>query len=123
MHRSLTMAATALLLFWFGGCAGSAPAPVPTTPAANGAATGQEHDANHDHGSASPDVAANLAKLLAEDRAAAEKQRVCPVSNEPLGSMGVPIKVDVKGQSVWICCDGCREDLLADPGKYVAKLK
>jgi Cu(I)/Ag(I) efflux system membrane fusion protein len=122
MHRSRTLAATALMLFWFVGCAGSSPAPAPTTPAANGTATGEEH-ADHDHGAASADVAANLAKLSAEDRAAAEKQRVCPVSDEPLGSMGVPIKVDVSGKSVWICCDGCREDLLADPDKYLAKLK
>jgi hypothetical protein len=68
-------------------------------------------------------VAANLAKLPAADRAAAEKQQVCPVSGEPVGSMGVPIKVTVKQQDVWICCGGCRGTLVAEPDTYLAKLK
>ena len=50
------------------------------------------------------------------------KQHFCPVSGEMLGSMGVPEKVDVNGQPVWICCDGCKDKLLADPDKYLAKL-
>lgn len=64
-----------------------------------------------------------LAKLSPEDAASAEQQHFCPVSGEMLGTMGVPIKVDVNGTDVWICCDSCREDLLADPDKYLAKLK
>jgi Cu(I)/Ag(I) efflux system membrane fusion protein len=40
----------------------------------------------------------------------------------PLGSMGVPIKVDVDGRPVFICCEGCRDELLAEPSKYIAKL-
>ena len=35
-------------------------------------------------------IAANLAKLSADDKALAEAQKVCPVTGEPLGSMGVP---------------------------------
>ncbi len=35
----------------------------------------------------------NLANLSAEDRALAMKQKDCPVSGEPLGSMGEPIKI------------------------------
>jgi Cu(I)/Ag(I) efflux system membrane fusion protein len=66
---------------------------------------------------------AELAKLSPEDAASAENQHFCPVSDEMLGTMGAPIKVDVNGKSVWICCEGCREDLLADPDKYLAKLK
>ncbi|RMF89417.1 MAG: hypothetical protein D6741_17965 [Planctomycetota bacterium] len=63
-----------------------------------------------------------LAELSPEDRESAMKQHVCPVSGEMLGSMGTPIKVDVNGRQVWICCDGCRESLLAEPDKYLAKL-
>jgi len=48
---------------------------------------------------------------------------MCPVSDEMLGSMGAPIKIDVDGQQVWICCEGCRDPLLEDPAKYLAKLK
>ena len=73
--------------------------------------------------SANAEVVANLAKLSSVDRALAEKQKVCPVSGEELGSMGPPIKIDVKGQPVFICCDGCREKLLATPDEYLAELQ
>ncbi|QDV83713.1 hypothetical protein [Planctomycetes bacterium TBK1r] len=63
-----------------------------------------------------------LANLPEEDRKSAMKQHFCPVSGEMLGVMGAPEKVDVNGQSVWICCDGCKDKLLADPEKYLAKL-
>ncbi len=34
-------------------------------------------------------------------------QQICPVSGEKLGAMGEPIKVDVGGQHVYVCCKGC----------------
>lgn len=64
-----------------------------------------------------------LAELSEADRALAIKQKLCPVSGEPLGSMGAPLQVKVKEQSVWICCDGCEGRLKKDPDKYLAKLK
>ena len=63
-----------------------------------------------------------MAALNAADRALAEAQKVCPVSDQALGSMGTPIKVDVEGKAVFICCEGCRKKLLRDPKKYLAKL-
>jgi YHS domain-containing protein len=63
-----------------------------------------------------------LAELSPEDRAAAEKQRVCPVSGELLGSMGKPYKITVKGQTVFLCCSGCEEEIRKDPDKFLAKL-
>jgi Cu(I)/Ag(I) efflux system membrane fusion protein len=68
------------------------------------------------------ELIAALSKLSAEDRAAAEKQRICPVTKLPLGSMGTPPKVEVDGQPVFICCEGCRERLLSEPAKYLARL-
>jgi YHS domain-containing protein len=62
-----------------------------------------------------------LAQLSEEDRRLAEAQRTCPVSGEPLGSMGVPIKLTVAGQDVFICCEGCKEDLLKNPDQYLKK--
>lgn len=67
-------------------------------------------------------IALALSKLPAEDKAAAERQRNCPVADSALGSMGVPPKVFVDGQVVFICCEGCRESLLANPSKYLTKL-
>lgn len=64
----------------------------------------------------------SLADFSKEDRESAMKQHFCPVSGEMLGTMGEPKKIEVNGQSVWICCDGCKDQLLADPDKYLAKL-
>ena len=43
------------------------------------------------------EIKQNLAQLALEDRAAAEKQKICPVSGQPLGGMGKPYKTSVKG--------------------------
>ena len=53
-----------------------------------------------------------LAKLSPADRASAEKQHVCPVTGKMLGTMGPPQKVEVNGRQVWICCAGCKDQLL-----------
>jgi YHS domain-containing protein len=63
-----------------------------------------------------------LAQLSPADRALAEKQAICPVTGEPLGSMGTPIKLTVAGRTVFICCAGCEEELRKEPEKYFAKL-
>lgn len=62
-----------------------------------------------------------MAALSPEDQALVAAQKKCPVGGE-LGSMGTPVKVDVDGRTVFICCEHCREPLLADPEKYLAKL-
>ena len=67
-------------------------------------------------------IAEAMAQLASEDRRLAEAQRICPVTEMALGCMGIPIKVDVQGQPVFICCEGCRKGLLAEPEKYLAKL-
>lgn len=67
-------------------------------------------------------IKASLALLSTEDRALAEKQKICPVSGEPLGTMGAPKKINVAGRDVFICCPGCEEDLTSQPDKYLAKL-
>ena len=67
-------------------------------------------------------IEAALAKLPLVDQQAAQKQRICPVSGEPLGSMGTPEKVVVKGQEVFICCAACEKSLKNNPDKYLAKL-
>ena len=49
-----------------------------------------------------------LAKLSPEDRKLAASQKFCPVlSDSRLGSMGVPVKVLVKDQPVFVCCNAC----------------
>src|SRR5262245_47573603 len=62
-----------------------------------------------------------LDKLSPEDRAIAERQQKCPVSNEPLGSMGVPIKVMVKDKPVFICCKRCQKEVDDHPDEMLKK--
>ena len=63
-----------------------------------------------------------LDELSAADRAAAKKQKICPVMDTLLGSMGTPVKVTVKGRDVFLCCAGCKAKLLKNPDKYLEKL-
>lgn len=50
------------------------------------------------------------------------RQRICPVTDEELGSMGPPVKVVVEGRTVFLCCKGCESALRKEPKKYLAKL-
>lgn len=45
------------------------------------------------------------------DRELAIRQGTCPVTDEPLGSMGKPPKKMVDGQPVFVCCEGCAGSL------------
>lgn len=81
-----------------------------------------QHSDRHANGPQEPvdrKITEALAQLPVDDRAAAEQQKTCPVSGELLGSMGVPVKVHVAGRDVFICCEGCRGDLMSDPDKYL----
>ena len=69
------------------------------------------------------EIKAGLAGLGPEDRRLAEDQRLCPVSDEPLGSMGTPVKAEVKGQPVFLCCKSCVKRALADPDQTLAKAR
>jgi Cu(I)/Ag(I) efflux system membrane fusion protein len=51
-----------------------------------------------------------------------EEQKVCPVTNAKLGSMGEPISVEIEGQKVWVCCAGCFPKLQGAPARYLARL-
>ena len=54
-------------------------------------------------------IEAARAKLSPEDRALVDAQDYCAVTpKQKLGSMGVPIKVTIKGQPVFLCCKGCK---------------
>lgn len=63
-----------------------------------------------------------IQKLPKEEWIVVYEQKICPVSDEVLGSMGTPIKVTVEGQDVYICCEGCRKSLEENPKKYLEKL-
>ncbi|MEX2359415.1 MAG: efflux RND transporter periplasmic adaptor subunit [Pirellulaceae bacterium] len=63
-----------------------------------------------------------LAALSAEDLHLAHQQQICPVTRMPLGAMGTPLKINVEGRDVLICCKACVGRLQGDPEKYLADL-
>lgn len=60
--------------------------------------------------------------LSAEDRERAAKQKICPVTGGSLDAMGGPVRVEVSGRVVFICCKACEKPLRKNPAKYLAKL-
>lgn len=104
-----------------------------TTQTADVTQVSHDGDHGHVHGeysccphcreSESPTLAASLANLAPTDQAAAKAQKTCPVSGEPLGSMGTPVKMHVGGKTVFICCEGCRDAVASNPAAYLNKLR
>ncbi len=110
MNRTRSVAATAILAaVAFTGCNANQDKPHAAAPTSQ----------------AKPDdVAAERAKLDPADRALVEAQEWCVVSSdERLGSMGLPLKLDIKGQPVFVCCKGCKRKAEADPDKTLAKVE
>ena len=56
-------------------------------------------------------------------RALLAAQTHCPVTGLPLGSMGPPVEVAYRGETVRLCCDGCVGAFEADPAGYIGKLR
>ena len=52
--------------------------------------------------------------------AAIARQKSCPVSGKPLGSMGDPLAVNVQGKIVYVCCAGCTDAIHSNPAQYAA---
>jgi hypothetical protein len=70
------------------------------------------------------DIKANLARLTPEERRLAEAQKYCPVMPEVrLGEMGPPIKLVVKGETMFVCCKNCLEEAPREADKTLAQFK
>lgn len=66
-------------------------------------------------------IKAALAQLDPGDRTAAEEQKYCAVQTKNrLGSMGKPIKLTLKDETVFVCCEGCEAIAKKDPDKTLA---
>jgi len=94
----------------------------------------QHHASGHAEKKESNQAAGQLVKVTDKEAAWAAQARkiyplkVCLVSGEDLGSMGQSPEYiyRVDGQPdrlVLFCCDGCEEDFLKEPARYLAKLK
>ena len=71
----------------------------------------------------SDEISAVRAKLDPAERALVEAQEWCVVqTDERLGSMGPPLKLEIDAQPVFVCCAGCKKKALADPKATLAKV-
>jgi membrane fusion protein, copper/silver efflux system len=69
-------------------------------------------------------IAAAMASLAPSDRKLAEAQQFCAVLQDSrLGSMGVPIKVTVEGEEVFVCCANCVKRARDNPAETLAHVK
>jgi hypothetical protein len=69
-------------------------------------------------------IQAALAQLEPADRERAEEQKYCAVQKKSrLGSMGKPIKLTIKDETVFVCCEGCEKEAQKDPDKTLAQVE
>lgn len=106
----------------FPGAAAATPGGVPTAPSGDG------HQHQHGLAAAPPGSAGkpgSIELLPPPQQAAASYggQELCPVTGDELGSMGAPIPVSVRGQTIWVCCRGCVAKVQRDPDKYLRKVE
>ena len=122
---------------YFGASGGPHPVDIPACrrPPAHGADEARPDRSNGAAGrpvqpdGRSSDVAAltaedikNIEQLPEEDRQPAKAQAICPVTGTPLGSMGVPVKITLRGKPVFLCCQGCVGKAKQDPDGTLKKL-
>jgi Cu(I)/Ag(I) efflux system membrane fusion protein len=55
--------------------------------------------------------------------AAILQQSICPVTGAKLGSMGDPIPVIANGQTVYLCCAGCKGAIEKRPDYYLSRIR
>jgi hypothetical protein len=63
-----------------------------------------------------------VAELPEPDRQLALAQKFCPILDQPLGSMGMPYKITLRGKPVFLCCKGCAGKAKRAPEETLRKL-
>ena len=70
----------------------------------------------------SADDLKNIEQLPEADRQLAIAQAICPVTGAALGSMGVPVKITLRGQPVFLCCKECIGKAKRNPDEMLKKV-
>lgn len=69
-------------------------------------------------------IGAGLARLPREDHELVVAQKFCAIQPDVrLGEMGLPVKIMIKGQPVFLCCEACQGKAEENPDKTLAKVK
>jgi hypothetical protein len=67
-----------------------------------------------------PPVTVQQVALTEADRPLIARQQNCPVRGTPLGQHGAPLKLLIDGNPVFVCCNGCIDQLEKHPQSHVA---
>ncbi len=63
------------------------------------------------------------ADATCSEKALEVKNTNCPVSGQPIGSMGDGVSVTHNGKTYQLCCAGCVERFKAYPEQYIQKME
>lgn len=63
-----------------------------------------------------------FSKLVPSDRKRVEMQGLCPISGEALGTKGLPVKLMIQDEPVFLCCKECVEKANANPDDTLKKV-
>jgi membrane fusion protein, copper/silver efflux system len=102
------------------GASGSAQSGAPQSNAAYG--VNQPAGKPARYAAPAGEALAQIGQLPEADRKLALAQRVCPITGLVLGSMGVPVKIVLKGQPVFLCCPGCEAAARENPEKTLKRV-
>jgi hypothetical protein len=127
MNQSVKFIAIAAVLCLFVGCQPTQTASVP--PADSASTTNMTTEQTTAQQSESEDaiIAKAISELPAAEQTEASMQKYCAVQTKQLlGTMGMPYKVMLDGQPVYLCCAGCKGKATRNPKEtlaHVAELK
>lgn len=65
-----------------------------------------------------PEGMEGVSLLPPNQQSAALNQKTCPITNQPLGSMGKPIYVTTPIGSLFVCCEACIDKFKSNPQQY-----
>lgn len=129
-HRQIWTAAR-----WFGGLTLALLTIVALSGCSSGHKKDHDHDKDakvekdkddhkdHDSPATEGDIKAERDKLGPDDRKLVDAQDHCPIMpDNRLGGMGEPIKVMLKGQTIFVCCKGCVKKAQRKPDETLAKV-
>jgi hypothetical protein len=68
-------------------------------------------------------IAQSLRKVPEADYLLIDAQSYCPVSGKRLGSKGVPLKITVRQEAIYLCCEDCRVPALGHSNETLEIVK
>lgn len=69
-----------------------------------------------------PQARIAVSRATRADIAAVKAQGYCPVMNQPLGNRETPVKVEIDGRPLYVCCKDCVTKVETNPDLYLAKV-